>query len=141
MDTQTVCVSKYLVYLVVTDGSNFTHAHSTSTARSSSAMGLPSSPPPTLTPMHTVIDMPNDKYSVILPTYNERRNLPIIIWLLAKTFSEQCVCPRRILCQAYIYSSLDWEVIIVDDASPDGTQDVAKQLAGIYGEDHIVRPP
>jgi glycosyltransferase involved in cell wall biosynthesis len=37
------------------------------------------------------------------------------------------------------YSSLDWEVIIVDDASPDGTQDVAKQLAGIYGEDHIVR--
>jgi hypothetical protein len=38
--------------------------------------------------MHT-IDMPNDKYSVILPTYNERRNLPIIIWLLAKTFSEQ----------------------------------------------------
>jgi len=90
--------------------------------------------------MHTVIDMPNDKYSVILPTYNERRNLPIIIWLLAKTFSEQCVCPLRIPCQAYIHSSLDWEVIIVDDASPDGTQDVAKQLAGIYGEDHIVRP-
>jgi hypothetical protein len=33
--------------------------------------------------------MPNDKYSVILPTYNERRNLPIIIWLLAKTFAQQ----------------------------------------------------
>lgn len=27
----------------------------------------------------------------------------------------------------------------MDDASPDGTQDVAKQLAGIYGEDKIVR--
>ena len=26
----------------------------------------------------------------------------------------------------------------MDDASPDGTQDVAKQLAGIYGEEHIV---
>jgi dolichol-phosphate mannosyltransferase len=31
------------------------------------------------------------KYSVILPTYNERKNLPIIVWLLAKTFREQCV--------------------------------------------------
>lgn len=29
------------------------------------------------------------KYSVILPTYNERKNLPIIVWLLAKTFTEQ----------------------------------------------------
>lgn len=31
------------------------------------------------------------KYSVILPTYNERRNLPIIVWLLAQTFTEQSV--------------------------------------------------
>lgn len=31
------------------------------------------------------------KYSVILPTYNERKNLPIIVWLLAKVFEEQCV--------------------------------------------------
>jgi dolichol-phosphate mannosyltransferase len=31
------------------------------------------------------------KYSVILPTYNERKNLPIIIWLLAKTFNEKYV--------------------------------------------------
>lgn len=29
------------------------------------------------------------KYSVILPTYNERKNLPIIVWLLAKTFNEK----------------------------------------------------
>ena len=33
---------------------------------------------------------------------------------------------------------LDWEVIIVDDASPDGTQEIAKQLAKVYGEDKIV---
>ena len=32
-----------------------------------------------------------DKYSVLLPTYNERRNLPIITWLLNKTFSEKSV--------------------------------------------------
>jgi hypothetical protein len=30
-----------------------------------------------------------DKYSVLLPTYNERRNLPIIAWLLNKTFTEK----------------------------------------------------
>ncbi len=30
-----------------------------------------------------------DKYSVILPTYNERSNLPIITWLLNKTFTEK----------------------------------------------------
>lgn len=32
-----------------------------------------------------------DKYSVILPTYNERRNLPIVIWLLVRTFNQQSV--------------------------------------------------
>ncbi|KAG8988632.1 dolichol-P-mannose synthesis [Tulasnella sp. 427] len=66
------------------------------------------------------------KYSVILPTYNERKNLPIIVWLIAKTFSE---------------NELDWEIIIVDDASPDGTQEVAKQLIGVYGEDRILLKP
>ncbi|KIY51182.1 glycosyltransferase family 2 protein [Fistulina hepatica ATCC 64428] len=66
------------------------------------------------------------KYSVILPTYNERKNLPIIVWLLAKTFDE---------------NQLVWEVIVVDDASPDGTQEVARQLANVYGEDKIVLKP
>ncbi|TFY71224.1 hypothetical protein EVG20_g1784 [Dentipellis fragilis] len=66
------------------------------------------------------------KYSVILPTYNERKNLPIIIWLLAKTFQE---------------NRLAWEVIVVDDNSPDGTQEVALQLGRVYGEDKIVLKP
>lgn len=26
----------------------------------------------------------SDKYSILLPTYNERENLPIIIWLIVK---------------------------------------------------------
>jgi len=57
------------------------------------------------------------KYSVLLPTYNERRNLPIITWLLAQTFSAH---------------DLDWEIIIIDDGSPDGTQTVAQQLIKAY---------
>jgi len=63
-----------------------------------------------------------DMYSVILPTFNERQNLPIITWLLNRTFTEQ---------------KIDWELIIVDDGSPDGTQDVAKQLVKVYTP-HII---
>ncbi|PWN97733.1 hypothetical protein FA09DRAFT_319416 [Tilletiopsis washingtonensis] len=66
------------------------------------------------------------KYSVILPTYNERRNLPVIIYLLARMFEQ---------------NALDYEVIIVDDASPDGTLEVAKQLQSVYGEERIVLRP
>jgi dolichol-phosphate mannosyltransferase len=32
-------------------------------------------------------------------------------------------------------------VIIIDDGSPDGTQDAAKQLQKIYGEDKIILRP
>lgn len=36
-----------------------------------------------------------EKYSVILPTYNERRNLPIMTWLLNRTFTEKyALCPH-----------------------------------------------
>ena len=35
-----------------------------------------------------------DTYSVILPTFNERQNLPIITWLLNRTFTEKYVSPR-----------------------------------------------
>ncbi|KAJ3163272.1 dolichol-P-mannose synthesis [Geranomyces variabilis] len=70
--------------------------------------------------------MSHSKYSVLLPTYNERQNLPIIIWLLVKAFTE---------------GDLDYEIIIIDDASPDGTLEVAKQLQQVYGENHIVLRP
>ena len=41
----------------------------------------------------------------------------------------------------WYHSSLDWELIIVDDASPDGTQDVAKQLQKLYSSNRIVLKP
>jgi dolichol-phosphate mannosyltransferase len=62
-------------------------------------------------------------YSIILPTYNEKDNLPIIIYLLMKYLSD---------------SDLKFEVIVVDDNSPDGTTQVAKELQKIYGTERLV---
>lgn len=39
------------------------------------------------------------------------------------------------------YSELAYEIIVIDDGSPDGTLDMAKQLQQVYGEDKIVLKP
>ncbi|XP_070056401.1 dolichol-phosphate mannosyltransferase subunit 1 isoform X2 [Nicotiana tomentosiformis] len=62
-----------------------------------------------------------NKYSIIIPTYNERLNIALVIYLVFKHLSD-----------------VDFEIIVVDDGSPDGTQDIVKQLQKVYGEDHIV---
>ncbi len=63
------------------------------------------------------------KYSVILPTYNERENLPIIVYLLHKTFTQH---------------SLSLEIVIVDDSSPDNTLQIAQQLQKSYSDSQNV---
>jgi dolichol-phosphate mannosyltransferase len=65
-----------------------------------------------------------EKYSILLPTYNERENLPIIVWLLVKYLE-----------------GLSYEIIIIDDGSPDGTLEVAKGLQKIYGVEKIILAP
>jgi len=62
------------------------------------------------------------KVSVILPTYNEAENIKILI-------------PQ-------IYEALNgmsYEIIVVDDNSPDGTASVAKKLSKLYNVKVIVR--
>ena len=36
------------------------------------------------------------------------------------------------------FRDVDFEIVVVDDGSPDGTQDIVKQLQSVYGEDRIV---
>lgn len=67
-------------------------------------------------------------YSVLLPTYNERENLPYVVFLIAESFA------RAGLGDAF-------EIIVVDDASPDGTGAVAEALRDLYGADRVVLAP
>lgn len=38
----------------------------------------------------------------------------------------------------YFDSGYEYEIIVIDDGSPDGTLEVAKQLQHIYGQDKVV---
>ena len=62
--------------------------------------------------------------SVILPTFNERDNIEIIIPLIATTFEKE---------------NLEYEIIVVDDNSPDQTADTARKLSSRYPVTVIVR--
>ena len=61
-------------------------------------------------------------YSIILPTYNERENLPLMAQLIHDTFTK---------------SKLNYQIVVVDDSSPDNTLEVAKKLQRCFGNDHI----
>ncbi|MFM5932291.1 MAG: glycosyltransferase [Novosphingobium sp.] len=50
--------------------------------------------------------------AVVLPTYNESRNIPGMVERLDKALA-----------------GISWEVVIVDDNSPDGTSDIARRLS------------
>lgn len=62
--------------------------------------------------------------TVIIPTYDEAKNIPILVEEIFKAFREH---------------SLDAEVLIVDDNSPDGTWEIARQLKGTYNNLQVLR--
>lgn len=61
--------------------------------------------------------------SVIVPTYNERENIPPLIAEVEEVF-------RR--------SGIRGEIVVVDDNSPDGTADAARALNDTYGNIQVL---
>jgi dolichol-phosphate mannosyltransferase len=61
--------------------------------------------------------------SIVLPTYNERKNIEILIPQLEELLKKE---------------NLSGEIVVVDDTSPDGTADVAKELNKRYGNINVV---
>ncbi|HXX03064.1 MAG TPA: glycosyltransferase family 2 protein [Xanthobacteraceae bacterium] len=65
---------------------------------------------------------PAPELGVIIPTFNERANIPILVERLAG-----------------LLTSCDWEVIFVDDNSPDGTAAAARAIGETDGRVRCIR--
>ncbi len=64
----------------------------------------------------------NNKLSIIIPTYNEKKNI------------------RELLTRIqYSLSSIDFELIVVDDNSPDGTWQMVEELRSTYGNLRVLK--
>lgn len=60
--------------------------------------------------------------SIVIPTYNERQNLPRLVAAIAENVP------------------WNYEIIVVDDSSPDGTSDLVRDLARTYPVRLLSRP-
>jgi dolichol-phosphate mannosyltransferase len=65
--------------------------------------------------------MPKPSLSIILPTYNERGNIKILIQEIEKTFGQ-----------------VNHEIIVVDDNSPDGTAKAAEELSKKFDNIRVI---
>ncbi len=63
--------------------------------------------------------------SIVIPTYNERENVTRLIRILHKVMTER---------------GIPYEVVVVDDSSPDGTADAVRALSQTYNVRLVVRP-
>jgi dolichol-phosphate mannosyltransferase len=63
-----------------------------------------------------------DRHAIVIPTYNERENICLLVEGIADL-------------------GLDLQVIIVDDNSPDGTGELADELAAQYPGIHVLHRP
>ena len=64
-----------------------------------------------------------EKFALVIPTLNEVKNIPVLI-------------DRVQIALARV--DLDFELLVVDDDSPDGTAEIVNQYAG---RDHRIRLP
>jgi dolichol-phosphate mannosyltransferase len=67
-----------------------------------------------------------DRFVIVLPTYNERENLGRVVNAIARERSR---------------TPFPGDVLIVDDASPDGTGELADELAGRHEWVHVLHRP
>ena len=63
-----------------------------------------------------------EQFLVVVPTYNERVNLPLVV-------------------PAILQQDPRLEVLVVDDNSPDGTGQLADELAASTGRVHVLHRP
>lgn len=62
------------------------------------------------------------KRALIIPTFREKENLPSI-------------------CEAVVNLGVDCYIVVVDDNSPDGTGDVADEIAALHPEVRVIHRP
>ena len=63
------------------------------------------------------------KIAVVVPTYNEKENVPRLVAQIEKVFAKH---------------SISGYIVIVDDNSPDGTGVIADSLARVHGNIHVI---
>ena len=62
------------------------------------------------------------KYSLIIPTYEEKDNIAILISMIDKYLTQD---------------KIDYEIIIVEDNSPDGTKNEVEKMIKLLGEKKV----
>lgn len=72
-------------------------------------------------PTATSPPRPRIELAVVIPTFNERENIPVILSALSRALHD-----------------IDWEAIIVDDDSPDGTAEFVREIAATNPRIHAL---